>query len=43
MCLPAAGRFDGKIPAKAGQAVLRKPIAEKEKNGNGKKKAKAEA
>jgi hypothetical protein len=28
--------FDGKI-------VVRKPIAEKEKNGNGKKKAKAEA
>ena len=35
--------FDGKIPALAGQAVLRKPIDEKEKNGNGKtKKSKAE-
>jgi hypothetical protein len=36
MCLPAGGRFDGRI-------VLRKPIDEKEQNGNGKKKAKAEA
>ena len=41
--------FDGKIPAWAGQAVLRKPIDEKESrlegrddNGYGKKKAKAE-
>jgi hypothetical protein len=39
MCLPAGGRFDGKI-------VLRKPIDEREQNGNGSskpKKAKAGA
>jgi hypothetical protein len=43
MCLPAGGRFDGKI-------VLRKPIDEKESwldgrdtNGNGKTKTKIEA
>jgi len=30
MCLPAGGRFDGKI-------VLRKPIDEKESNGKAKK------
>lgn len=34
--------FDGKIPAKAGQAVLRKPIDEKEQNGNGASKGKRE-
>jgi hypothetical protein len=34
--VPAAGRFDGKI-------VVRKPIDEEEKNGNGKVKKKVEA
>ena len=38
---PSPSGFGGgtKIPAVAGQAVVRKPIAEKEKNGNGKKKS----